>query len=389
MKFLLRQFNYKVHISIFLFILSIIFVTSVFGEVHSSTYDLDCGLNCSPKKSIRSSAGILYAYTTLLFNENHHFVNQIKPNTIPNDENNKDEYNILWYNKYLKTIKNNEIKSIAQDSLNLYINPSSFNTKQVRLLENRFSKKHIIIKFAKFKIENKINISLDYCIFGSKSQVKLKHPFLISKMKIYNIRPFTTYDDLSTSNTTFYSNMMYINSDEVNNDSLIAIGVISGKIDHSQYFVGSKITEDIKYCLKKSVFKPSETRKTFWRMFTIHELTHKILKNKFLLDIPDQVTEEELSLSSTIYDNPYLGLSVLYAYLGYNSINPHKIAAENYIKYFSNHLKKPELTKNPSLIKFLPAKVLQKITKKHFIEIYNDLKARSKINNNSHKYSDY
>jgi len=354
----------------------ITFISSAYGEIHSSTYKTNCGINCSHKNRIKSENGKLYAYTSLLFNKNHHFVNQIEANTIPDNENDKDNYNIHWFKKYSESIKSDEIKKIAENALILYNNPTSFTTDQLKDLEKKYSNKNIIIKFT--INQNSSSISLEYCIFGEKVEILVKHPFLISKIKIYNIKPFTSYNDLSTSNSTFYSNMMYINTDEVNNDSLVAIAVISGKNERNHYFVGSKISDDIKYCLKEAVKKPANARKMFWKMFVIHELTHKILKKKFKLNLYDQAIEEELSLSSTIYDNPYLGLSVLYAYLNYNPINPHRIAAENYIKFLAKKTNNKDLILKPSQIKFLQKSYLKKLAKEHFFKIFNNLKNQKK-----------
>ena len=99
-------------------------------------------------------------------------------------------------------------------------------------------------------------------------------------------------------------------------------------------------------------------------MFIIHELTHKVLNNKY--NNFDQVQGEELSLGSTIFYNPLLGLSVLFSYLNYNAINPHRVAAMNYVRFISKSTGKPDMMENPGLVKFLTQGELQNLAKRHF-----------------------
>jgi hypothetical protein len=105
--------------------------------------------------------------------------------------------------------------------------------------------------------------------------------------------------------------MIYINMDEVMNDSLIAANIIKGKNIRSLFFVGSRVTDDIKFCLQKAFSEKSNIRDEIWEMFVIHELTHKMINNHY--NYFDQVNGEELSLMSTVYAKPYLGLSIMYS----------------------------------------------------------------------------
>ena len=99
-------------------------------------------------------------------------------------------------------------------------------------------------------------------------------------------------------------------------------------------------------------------------MFIIHELTHKVLNNKY--NNFDQVQGEELSLGSTVFYNPLLGLSILFSYLNYNAINPHRVAAMNYVRFISKNTGRVDIIENPGLIKFLPQGELQNLARKHF-----------------------
>jgi hypothetical protein len=107
-------------------------------------------------------------------------------------------------------------------------------------------------------------------------------------------------------------------------------------------------------------------------MFIVHEITHKILNNHY--NYYDQVAGEELALLSTIYLSPYLGLSVLYSYLDYNRINPHRIAAMNIIRYFANKLGKPGLVDDPTEMKLLMINDIKKSTREHFNSMIKNIK---------------
>ena len=166
--------------------------------------------------------------------------------------------------------------------------------------------------------------------------------------------------------------MVYINPDEVNNDYIIAKRIIDNQEINSMFFVGSRVTEDIKFCLKRAFYQHNNIKNTIWEMFVIHELTHKILNNKY--DFSDQISGEELSLSSTIFANPYLGLSVMYSYLNYNAINPHRIAAMNFVKFIAKKKSKKELISNPGLIKNFSPIELKSLAKNYFNNIINSIK---------------
>ncbi len=69
--------------------------------------------------------------------------------------------------------------------------------------------------------------------------------------------------------------MIYINPDEVYNDYIISKRIIEGKSCENMFFVGAHVTEDIKYCIKKAFASKETIFNEIWRMFEIHELTHK------------------------------------------------------------------------------------------------------------------
>ncbi len=324
------------------------------------------------KLSIKNINGKLYAYIVLLFNENPHFVNLIQKDSIPMKIIGNEGFNIKEYKHYLKTVREKNLKKLARTLLNVFLEPESYKDDKLVSLERELLNRNIILKFSRDKNPGSRKVVLDYCIYGKKYLVKIKHPLLKIKGKIYNIQPYIYYDEFSTSNSTFYFNMIYINSEEVLNDYLIAKKIFENADVSSLFFVGSRVTEDIKYCLTRAFKDRSTIKQKIWEMFVVHELTHKYLNNRY--NYYDQVKGEELSLSSTIFSNPYLGISVMYSYLNYNSINPHRIAAMNFVKYVSENTGNTDIVNNPEKIKYIDKKRLKTLSKNYFYKILNNLK---------------
>ncbi|HEY1406372.1 MAG TPA: hypothetical protein VF857_07170 [Spirochaetota bacterium] len=321
--------------------------------------------------NIRNSNGKLYAYIVLLFNENPHFVNLIQEDSIPLKLMQTDDFNVKSYKNYLTSLKTLPSFQMASTMLDVYLNPSHYSRKELDEIEKSFESRNVI-----FRISSTLTpagrASLDYCIFGQKTLVNIKHPLFDVNEKIYNIRPLIYYDEFSTSNSTFYFDMIYINPDEVQNDFIIAQNVLLNKNVDTMFFVGARITEDIKACLRKAFSSPAAIRLEIWKMFEIHELTHKVLNNHY--NFYEQVTGEELALSSTIYSNPYLGLAVMYSYLDYNAMNPHRIAALNYLRFVAQETGNKKIIDDPSLIRTLPEQEILRLTKLHFNSLKRILK---------------
>ncbi len=316
--------------------------------------------------SLKSTSGKFYAYIVLLFNENPHFVNIIQRGTIPLKEISIQGFNIKAYRNYLSTIRNGALHSDAETILKVFLEPASFSSVALKKIEDRLSHRNIILKFFRESRYPNSGISLDYCIFGDKIVVDVAHPIFKKDENIFIINPFLYYDEFSTSNSTFYRNMIYIDREEVKNDVIIALNIIKGRVIRSLFYVGSRVTDDIKYCLLKALQgknKKREIKRAIWELFVVHELTHKILNNSFKNF--DQVLGEELSMSSTICHNPYLGLSTMYSYLNYGKFNPHRIAALNYIQFIAKKLNNREYINNPGLIKFIKPGTIQQLSKEY------------------------
>jgi len=344
---------------------------TIYSTINNEDYNYEIGTG-----AIKNVSGKFYAYIVLLFNENPHFVNLIQNESIPLKIMAIEGYHIKEYKNYLAGLKDRKIKETAEILLNIYLEPTKYSLSQLQDMENRLMKWNIILRFTRSSNISSANMTLDYCIYGKKLPINIKHPLLHTSEVIYNVQPYIYYDEFSTSNSTFYFDMIYINPAEVQNDYIIAKKIISNQNVRSMFFVGSRVTEDIKYCLLMASKASASIKEEIWNMFVIHELTHKILNNKY--NNFDQVTGEELSLISTIYSNPYLGLSVLYSYLNYNAINPHKIAAMNIVSFMAKKTGNGEIAKKPGLIKLLPINELKQYAREHFEININSLNLKIK-----------
>jgi hypothetical protein len=328
-------------------------------EVHSSLI------------KIRSPGGKLYAYIVLLFNENPHFVNLIQEDSIPLKLMQTEDFHVRAYRNYLASIKTLPTWGLASTMLDVYLQPDKHTKKDTAAIEQALEAHNIIMRFAANKGPSGRG-SLDYCIFGKRSLVTIKHPLFEVNERLYNIQPLIYYDEFSTSNSTFYFDMIYINPEEVLNDYTISRNVLYNKNVDSLFFVGARISDDIKYCLKKAFSRSHDIRSEIWKMFEIHEITHKVLNNHY--NFYDQVIGEELALSSTIYANPYLGLAVMYSYLDYNAMNPHRIAALNFLRFIAQETANKKIMDDPSLLKNLSDQELNRLTKLHFNSLRRILK---------------
>ncbi|PKL39149.1 MAG: hypothetical protein CVV44_09800 [Spirochaetae bacterium HGW-Spirochaetae-1] len=318
----------------------------------------------SESVNIKNVNGKFYAYIVLLFNENPHFVNLIQKDSIPLKIMAHEGFHINAYKSYLNSLPEGALKGLARTMLSVYLESVRLDDQELHRIEDILVDRNIILKFSRDKNREFRKITLDYCIYGKKVEITTKHPLMEHKDKIYNIQPFIYYDEFSTSNSTFYYDMIYINMEEVLNDALIARKTIKGENVKSLFFVGSRVTDDIKFCLNKSFSGSSRIRDEIWEMFVIHELTHKMINNRF--NYYDQVNGEELSLMSTIYAKPYLGLSVMYSYVNYNAINPHRIAAMNFVKYVAEKSGNRDIGRNPGLIKLMGEAQLKQLARDYF-----------------------
>lgn len=321
--------------------------------------------------NIRSTNGKFYAYIVLLFNENPHFVNLIQADSVSLKMMQREGFHVIEYKNYLKTIPDVKQRKIAEHMLEIYLSHDRLPHKALKEVERTLEGYNVILRFTRDNAAGK-KLVLDYCIYGRKKLIRISHPLFNIREKVFNIQPLIYYDEFSTSNSTFYFDMIYINPEEVQNDYLIAKNILAGKSVKSMFFVGARVSEDIATCLKRAFAGGKPIKSEILRMFEIHELTHKLLNNHY--NFYDQVIGEELALSSTIYANPYLGLSVLYSYLDYNVINPHRIAAMNFVRFAASRTRNTDMIDNPSLVYQLGEEEILKLAREHFNAIIKTLK---------------
>ena len=367
----------KSRIVLFSLIIIVLFISINLSKAQSRTSEYWSEYFQPNLINIRSTNGKFYAYIVLLFNENPHFINLIQEDNIPVKYIQKEGFHLREYKNYLRSIKSPKLNKTAEVMLNVYLSPEIFDEKALHSIEDDLAKFNVILRFSKVKTQKQTTVVLDYCIYGNKEPIKIVHPLFDIQEKIFNIQPFIYYHEFSTSNSTFYFDMIYINPEEVQNDYLIAHRILKGQQVDTMFFIGAKVTDDIKYCIARAFSNSKSIRNEILKMFEIHELTHKILYNHY--NYFDQVTGEELALLSTIYSNPYLGLSALYSYLDYNAINPHRIAATNIIRFVANRTEKLEIIDNPSLLKHIHISRIKKLTKEKFNSIIQNLKYHNKL----------
>ncbi len=309
------------------------------------------------KQILSTENGLLYAYLVMLFNNNPHFLNVILDNynNTPEIEDYKKNFR-----KYIKGLSG-EYKVLAESLILLYESPSAFTRDRIVKIENDLEKHQIIAKF----IFEENQYSLDYCILGRKSLITIEHPFLISNHNIYNIQPIIHYDEFYSSNSTFYHDLVYIDLNEVTNDAEISMNILNGQSTSEKYFVGARVNEDIEICIKKAFPSGGDVYTEIKRIFIVHEMTHKIINNRF--DYYNRIVEEELAIASTIYDNPYLGLSVVYSYLNYHYVHsPHRIAGLKFLRFVADETEDTSYLYIPSKIRNLSADQLRLMAYRYF-----------------------
>lgn len=329
--------------------------------------------------NIRSYKGKLYAYIVFLFMDNPHFINQIQEGTFSGSETITEEKKLSLYGSYLTSIKNSPHYHAAEKMRDVYSDFSRFSPKDIQEIEKDLEERGVLLKIgapqqvSPADIDSKSRPLLEYCIFGERVPAVLKHPFFNYNERLFFIQPYIFYDEFSTSNSTFYNDMVYINHDEVENDFQIATSILRNKkTDRSLFFVGAPITNDIRESLKSAFKGITDVKKEIWRVFAIHEMTHKILNMRYKNF--EQVRGEEMSLSSTIYENPRLGLAIMYSYFEYQTLNPHRIAAGNYLSFIASELGNSRYADDHSFIRSLPDDEIRRLTKKHFMKMQSSLK---------------
>ncbi|MDA3900399.1 MAG: hypothetical protein PF637_07755 [Spirochaetes bacterium] len=325
---------------------------------HAAGFD-ELYKNHDYKALLSTSNGTYYSYIVLLFNENPHFINILMDLTITTESNVSFE---KLYLLYLNRNKELPFYSLAKQLHRLYRNPGSFDDATLREMEKKLESYDIVLRFVNIAQ----GLTLDYCIYGRKEVVKEFHPFLENDQQIYNIIPTIYYDEFFSSNSTFYRDLIYIDGNEVKNDYNIALLVKKSAALKGFYYIGSEVTPDIQFCLMNAALDSGDLEKRIERVFIVHELTHKIVNNNY--KYYNSIIEEELAIASTMFVDPYLGLSALYSYLNYYRYSPHRIAALKFIKFSSRSLGRPTMAYNPSELKDVSPDALKLLAQNYFAE---------------------
>lgn len=358
----MRQLVHKIYAMLFCLMLLSLLQAETFDQlIQNAEIDPD---SVSPystqdyKNILSTPDGRLYAYTVLLFNNNPHFLNVLDNKLYASTDEN--QYAEL-FEKYIRTLPKDERK-IPENMLLLFKNPSALQEEDINKLEDDMEKHSVIAKFIE---EENGEYTLDYCIFGSKELVTIEHPFLLSTHKIYCIQPFILYDEFYSSNSTFYHDLIYIDANEVKNDAMISREILKNSPIQDSYYVGAKVNEDIRVSIKRAFPSGGDVEADIRRIFIIHEMTHKVINNRF--NYYNRIVEEELAIASTMYANPFLGLSVVYSYLNYNYVHsPHRIAALKFLRFAAEDTEDSAFLYNPSKMRTLSADQLRLIAYRYF-----------------------
>jgi hypothetical protein len=339
-----------------LFILLI--VIPLFAETTQSSQNVSPFTKMDYQAMLSTPDGFLYSYIVLIFSNNPHFLNIINNDDFSSLDN--SDY-LHLFEKYKAEIRDEKLNILLNSVYTLAVHPEKMTNLEINEIERKLEEHKIIAKF----VREENTYILDYCIFGKRKKITIQHPFLISKHDIYTIEPLIQYDEFFSSNSTFYHDLIYIDDYEVENDSHILNVILEGKTPEDLYYVGAKITDDIKTCTKKSFPSGGDTKHSLKRIFIIHELTHKIINTRY--GYYNSIVEEELAIASTIYDNPYLGLSVVYSYLNYNyTHSPHRIAALKFLRFTAEDTDDTSFLYNPSKLKMLSADQLRYLAYRYF-----------------------
>lgn len=336
---------------------------------HASGFD-ELYKNRDYKELLSTQNGIFYSYIVLLFNDNPHFINIIMDLQIDSDSNVSYE---KLYKLYLSRGKDLPFYKLAVQLYKYYKNPATFDEAAQREVEKELESFDIVLRF----VSKPDSMMLDYCIYGRKKPIEESHPFLEKTRRIYNIIPLIFYDEFFSSNSTFYSDLIYIDDNEVTNDYNIAVLVREHASTKGLYYIGSEVTNDIKFCLIKASDETADLQDRIKRVFVVHELTHKIINNDY--NYYNSIIEEELAIASTVYADPYLGLTAVYSYLNYYRYSPHRIAALKFIKYCSHSLNRPSMAYNPSELKAVSPDALRLLSKNYFEDRMKLVRKRAEV----------
>ncbi len=317
---------------------------------------------------IRNPEGLkLYSYIVLLYYENVHFVNKIEKEKITVNELFQNEtVNHTRYISYMNSLGDKRIKSLAQEMFDYYKDRNSFTAEKLDVLEKSLENENILVKF---NVNNRSEHYIDYLLFGKLEKLSVKSPLFKDVEDYYNIIPYLPYDDLRTSSTTFYPNLIHINMNEMYYDHKIFLDILSGK-NSIPLYLGVPIDDNIRSAVKKAYPDKKCTVSDVRILMENMILTMQIAREK--LKIKEPPVTRGFGLSSVIYDSPYEGLILLYAYLQYDKKTEYSKAANNFIKFTSDKTGNDSIKKDPSLLCSMTKDDLAKIAHEYYLYLLKE-----------------
>ncbi len=304
----------------------------------------------------------LYAYMMLLFNENVHLVNKIETEKITVNELFQNEsVNHTRFIKYMNSINDMKIRLLAQGMFEYFKDRNSFTPEKINTLAKSLEDINILVKF---NINNNSGNFVDYLLFGKREKLTTRSPFFKDEVDYYNIIPFLHYDDLTTSSVTIYPNCIYINMREAAYDHKVFLDILSGKNSIAQY-LGVSIDDNIRCAVKKAYPVKKCSINDVRRLSESLLLGMQIAREK--LNIKELPLSRAFGITSAIYDSPYEGLILLFAYLQYDKKTDYAVSAKSFVKFVSDKTGNKLITEDPSILCSMGKAELKNIADEYYL----------------------
>lgn len=338
----------------------LIILTTLISLVSGALYSAEL-------KNIESEK--LYAYMILLFNENPHYVKQFENVPITSADLNDEVFNQTRYIKYMNTVSDKKIKSLAEELLNVYKNINSYSSENLSAIEAALEKENILAKFTSKKEMS--SSCFDYIIYGRREKLTGKSLLFNDESDYYNIIPLYKYDDLSSSCVTFYDHCIYIKSEEIMYDQITFLDILSGK-NSIQGYLGVPLNDNIRRAVRKAYAEKKCTLNSVRKSAESLLLGMQIAKDKLKIDKPELV--RAFGISSVIYDSPYEGLIPLFAYLQYHKKTEYNIAGKSFLKFASDKTGDKSIPDYPSVLCSMTKEELKSIATDYHLYLMKNYK---------------
>ncbi len=314
-----------------------------------------------------SANGKLYSYIFMLINENPYFVNIITNNSVSTGSMNEG-FEVELYRKYVETISDKKLKGLAQQIFHIYNNPPGNSTTLLANIEKLLLQYDIIAKLTIGKwYDGRPRLISDYMIFGVKEKIQVKHPFFSDTSHIYSVKPKIHYDEMTSSNNTFYKDLIYIHEQDVHDDVLVINLILANNKNYTMYLNGGLVNQDVEFWAKGAFAGGRVIEQEVRNIQTIYLLTIKLLESRYPLY--DKKLVHGMAMASTIFNNPCLGMSYLHAYNSYKKDDPRYSAAQDLLKYLTAN-NSNENGAGEKDIKQLKDSFIRQVVKQYFNILY-------------------